>query len=172
MLGQVLWCLEEYEAAEAVCTECLPMWQELGNRISVAGTLYTLGCVTLLSGDVARGQAYLTEGLANYTAVQKRRGVAMCLEGLAAVALAQKQPERAARLLGAAAALREAGRHIPYPAEQSVIEQSLAAARAAVDEATFTAAWEAGRALTQEQAVAEALGVQGRAGGVSSPDEA
>src|SRR5207245_4493733 len=113
-----------------------------------------------------------TESQAIYTALQERRGTAVCLEGFGAIALTQKQPERAARLLAAAAALREAGGHIPWPAERSALEHSLAAARAALDDPTFTAAWEVGRAMSREQAVAEALAEQGRAGGVPSPDEA
>jgi hypothetical protein len=37
-------------------------------------------------------------------------------------------------------------------------EGSLAAARAQLDAATFAAAWKAGRAMSLEQAIAEALG--------------
>jgi hypothetical protein len=44
-------------------------------------------------------------------------------------------------------------------------DRNVAAVRAQLDEATFAAAWAAGRAMTMEQAVAEALEE-----GLASPD--
>jgi hypothetical protein len=67
------------------------------------------------------------------------------------------QGERAARLLGAAAALRETiGAPLPLP-ERADVEQAVAGARAALGEAEWTAAFAAGRMLSLEQAIAEAL---------------
>ena len=64
------------------------------------------------------------------------------------------EPVRAATLFGAAASLREGmGSHLS-PAERPVYERDLALARALCDEAAFTAAREAGHALTPEQAIA------------------
>jgi non-specific serine/threonine protein kinase len=80
-----------------------------------------------------------------------------CLLGLAALAAQEGGPERAARLWGAAAALREAhGLHLPALL-RARSEGYAAAARAQVGEAAFAAAWAAGRAMTLEQAVADAL---------------
>jgi hypothetical protein len=78
------------------------------------------------------------------------------LAGLAGVAGMQEQPVRAARLFGAAEALGEAGSRpgIGHPIE---VERNVALARAQLDEATFSAAWAAGRAMPLEQAIAEAL---------------
>lgn len=80
---------------------------------------------------------------------------AACLAGLAGVAGMQGQPERAARILGTVEALAELGAQTttPYPIE---LERYVALTRAQLDEATFAAAWEAGRALSLEQAIAEA----------------
>jgi hypothetical protein len=41
--------------------------------------------------------------------------------------------------------------------QQASYERGVAAARALLDQATFAAAWAAGRAMTLEQAIAEAL---------------
>ena len=66
-------------------------------------------------------------------------------------------PEHAARLLGAAAALREA-LGIPVPAsEREDHDRAVAATRTALGETAFAAAWAAGRALPVEEAVNEAL---------------
>jgi hypothetical protein len=64
---------------------------------------------------------------------------------------------RAARLCGAAAVVRETlGAPIPSP-ERTELEEAVAPARAALGEEQWAAAFAAGRALTLEEAVAEAL---------------
>jgi hypothetical protein len=64
---------------------------------------------------------------------------------------------RAARLLGAAAALRDTtGPPVP-PIDQAEREQHVSALRAALGEPAFAAAWAEGRRLTPEQAIHVAL---------------
>src|SRR5262249_18105533 len=82
------------------------------------------------------------------------------LEGLAEVAAlagTAPGPERAARLLGAAEALRATGGS-PSPAgAEAERERALAALRAQLGEAAFSAAFQAGRSMTIEAIVAAAL---------------
>ena len=67
------------------------------------------------------------------------------------------QPQRAARLFGAAAALRERI-GIPIPAvERADYDAAVAQARAQLDPAAFDAAWAEGLAMNWEQATAYAL---------------
>jgi hypothetical protein len=67
------------------------------------------------------------------------------------------KPERAARLLGAAAALREV-LGAPVPArEREDHDRAVAALRTALGETAFAEDWTAGEALPVEKAVAEAL---------------
>ena len=80
-----------------------------------------------------------------------------CLEGLARVAVAQGRMERAARLCGAAAALREdRGWPLP-PAKRAKNDRTVAAARDALGEEAFEAAWDRGHELSLEEAVRDAL---------------
>ncbi len=66
------------------------------------------------------------------------------------------EPERAARLLGAGeVALERMGAFIQT--DQFELDRMIAAVRAQLDDATFQAAWAAGRAMMLEQAVANAL---------------
>jgi hypothetical protein len=67
-------------------------------------------------------------------------------------------PERAARLWGAAERQRQAIGCRPAPAARATYERALATARAQLDEATFEAAWAAGRSLSLAQVIADALG--------------
>jgi DNA-binding CsgD family transcriptional regulator len=76
---------------------------------------------------------------------------------LAGVALDEGRTERAARLLGAAAALADAtGMVILEPGDRQQVERDVAAARERLGQGGFAAAWEAGRGLPLAAAIAEA----------------
>lgn len=80
------------------------------------------------------------------------------LDALAGLAAAQGQAGRAARLYGAAAALHDAlGWPLP-PEERADHDRTVAAARAALGDEAFAAAWAEGRAMTRKQAFDYALG--------------
>ena len=79
-------------------------------------------------------------------------GIVRGLAGLAEVAAAQGQAERAGRLFGAAAGLLPAG-----SSYREEVNGRSAAARATLDAATFEAGLAAGQAMTEEQAMTEAL---------------
>jgi hypothetical protein len=79
------------------------------------------------------------------------------LEGLAKVAGAEEAAARAARLLGAAEALREAiGAPLP-PVERADYDRSVDTVRAGLSEEAFAAAWSEGRLMALEQALVYAL---------------
>ena len=87
--------------------------------------------------------------------------VASCLEEVAATVVVQAGEEGAipcalwaARLWGAAAHVREAiGAPMP-PVRRAAYEHALAQAQRQINEQTFRTAWEAGRSMTPEQALA------------------
>jgi hypothetical protein len=74
-----------------------------------------------------------------------------------AAAATAVQAERAARLLGAAAALRERVGAPLRPRRRAHVERAAAPARAVLGEERWAAAFAAGRAMTQQEAIAEAL---------------
>ena len=119
--------------------------------------------------QTGRGLALVRESLAARRALGSRLGIAESLEALALVE-APAGPERAARLLGAAGALREAiGAPLP-PAERAQQERAAAGARAGLGEAAFTAAMVVGRALPLDEVIAVALAATGSAPPRRSPD--
>jgi DNA-binding CsgD family transcriptional regulator len=79
------------------------------------------------------------------------------LEGLACVAETRGEAELAARLFGAAEALREAVGYQHMPEEDALREPYLAAASSRLDEETWEAAFAEGRTMTFEEAVEYAL---------------
>jgi hypothetical protein len=81
----------------------------------------------------------------------------LCLLGLARTASEQGQHARSVRLFAAQQALTEAGRYGLPPRALDAREECLVAAREALGEDAYQSTWEAGRSLTQEEAVALAL---------------
>jgi DNA-binding CsgD family transcriptional regulator len=101
---------------------------------------------------------YTIIGMASSLALSGELGeqwvIAACLVGLGEVVAAQRQLAWAAQLWGAADALRDAlGVPIP-PIELAEYERSLSAARVHLGERAFAAAWNQGRAMTPQQALA------------------
>src|SRR5439155_13242051 len=131
-----------------------------GDRRQTAVALRLLGYLPHQHGDAERAAARAAESLESLRAGGFRWYLPEALELAAAAAGARSQPERAARLFGAAAALRETtGADLP-PAELAAYERHRATARAAFGEAAFTAAWAAGRTMNPEQAIDSALMVE------------
>jgi tetratricopeptide (TPR) repeat protein len=157
-LGNVALRQGDAAAARALYEEALVIERSLGSRRGIADSLCALGNVVFHQGDPA-AQAFYAEALAIWRDLGNKRCIAECLEGLAGAAGARGQGERAARLFGAAAALREQISAPVWPADRGDYERRVAAAQAALGGPGpgFAAAWTAGQALLLEEAVAEAF---------------
>ncbi|MBV9175088.1 MAG: hypothetical protein JOZ81_33965, partial [Chloroflexi bacterium] len=116
-----------------------------------------LGRVAAAQGDFVRATASLEEGLRLSRDRGDRREIVAGVEELAVLACAQEQLERTARLFGAAELMRELICARRPPADQARSDQCIAAARVGLGEVPFAVAWDDGRSMTWEQAVAEAL---------------
>jgi tetratricopeptide (TPR) repeat protein len=163
---------EEAQAA-TYAAESLAILRKLGYTLAIAMTRGDMGYVALAQGDGARAAACFRESLMIWRELGNKYGIATCLEGLAGVASAKGVPtgqghratpaqhlegaQRAARLFGAAEALREAVGGTTVPANRADYDRNVAAVRAQLDEATLTAAWAEGRAMPLEQAITYAL---------------
>jgi DNA-binding SARP family transcriptional activator len=92
--------------------------------------------------------------------LKDRLGGAYYVWALGKVNALREKPVRAARLWGAAEALREQmGMSLShFDLAASGYEQDLAAARSTLSEASFDAAWTEGRAMSPEQAIEYAIG--------------
>jgi len=95
-------------AARSLLEESLEIRRELGDQDGIAASLHGLGLAALVQQEWTAARALLLESLRVRVAPGGRAGAAECLDGRAAVAAASLQPDRAARLLGAAEAQREA----------------------------------------------------------------
>ncbi len=119
--------------------------------------LRNLAVAAFRRGDYDRAAALLEESLIVLRELGEKQFITRSLDYLAAVASMQGDLERAARLFGAGEALREAAGASVLPFYRADYERGVAAARAGLDEQSFTAAWAAGREMTPEQTAACAL---------------
>jgi tetratricopeptide (TPR) repeat protein len=139
-----------YEESLALARKMEDMWH-------TATTLVNLGNAYLDQGALDEAVVWYRECLPLTLDLQSPQQTALCLQGMASVAVARGDAVRAARLCGAAAALREAtGVHMPA-VSRARFEKLTADARAASGEPAFAAAWAAGQALSPEEAIADAL---------------
>jgi DNA-binding CsgD family transcriptional regulator/tetratricopeptide (TPR) repeat protein len=155
--GVVMQLQGNWKYAVALYEESLAIGREIGDKWMIAEGLHRLGENVLHQGNTRRAAPCFAEALNLSRGLGDRSGIAMNLAGLAGVAAAQGHPERSARLFGAAAALLEASGQVVKAVDRTEYDRNAAVARAQVGEDAFAAAWEAGRAMTIEQAIAYAL---------------
>ena len=135
----------------------LSLSRERGDNVAVAWTLAYLGQVLKDQGNAVRARTYVAEGLALFRGLGNRDGIAFALELLAGVLVLRGQALPAARLFGAADALREAIGSPLAPFDQPGYERDVERARSGLEDGAWQAAWAEGRAMTLEQVVAYAL---------------
>jgi len=145
----------DQELARSLYQQSLPLMRQAHNRGALGLIQINLGDLYHQSGEERLAQVSYHEGLRlwqDMQQVEQRLGIVKGLAGLAEIAAAQGQAERAGRLFGAATRLLPA-----TSSSREEVHSRVTAARAHLDEASFEAGWAAGQAMTEEQAIIEAL---------------
>ena len=133
-------------------------------------TLLALAVMAGDGGDHARAAALYRESLDASPEEGAKENLVDGLAGMATVAVGGGLATEAARLLGTVEAQREALGYAFELPERERYGRAAEAAREALGEEAFAAAWAAGRALPLEEAAAEALALaDALAGGVPKP---
>jgi len=150
----------DLDSAASQLEVALALARELGDLRNTAMSLFILGNVEIVRGDFDRGVMLLEEGAGISRGLGDLLGTAYYVWVFGKVNALRRNPIQAARLWGAAEALRErmgmSFSHFDLAA--SGYEQDLAAVRSALDEASFEAAWAEGRAMSPDQALEYAVG--------------
>jgi non-specific serine/threonine protein kinase len=147
----------DLERAAALAEEAAALCRESADRTLLPLPLNNLGWVALLGGDLERAEALHKESLALSRELGGSMGTLVFLEGLACDAGAKEEAERAARLFGAAEALRETMALPLESALRALEEPYLLGARSQLKESAWTEAWEEGRGMSMEAAIEYAL---------------
>jgi tetratricopeptide (TPR) repeat protein len=162
-LGELALAQEEYAQAQRWLEESLAICREENDTFYIARLLSLLGEVALGQGDAAGARALLQESVAVSRDVGHPGVMASALAARASAVAAGPAPyhedvQRAARIWGAAEVLREQVGIFLAGADRTRYERSIEHARVWLRPEVWAAAWVEGRALSLEQAIAEALG--------------
>ncbi|MGH2531141.1 MAG: LuxR C-terminal-related transcriptional regulator [Thermomicrobiales bacterium] len=157
MLGRVARGDGDYAAAIERFGEAAQLLHAVGDRDYAAAALGDLGHAALLAGDRARAKDAHAKSLTLMTGTGDPWPVGRNLVGCAWLAGIDGEAMRAARLLGAAAAISET-LGLPFdPPWAATYDDVSCTVQQTLGEATFVAARAAGAALSRDDAMAEAL---------------
>jgi predicted ATPase/class 3 adenylate cyclase/Tfp pilus assembly protein PilF len=161
-LGIVADYLGELNQAAAAFEEALALDRQR-HSTDVHLDIGNLGHLALRQGALDRAEVLFNEALVLSKQASDKIMMVYSLEQLATVAEERGHHERAARLLGSAAGVRAIIATTSALYEQADIDRVATRARTALGEDMWLAAYAAGRALSLEEAMAEALGEQAEA---------
>jgi len=156
-LGHVARYSGAYDKARTLYERCLSSFRSRDSEWLVVITLGHLGATALEEGDLDSARARAAECLIQSQLVGYRGHVPEALEVAAGVAAAAGHAERAARLAGAADALRERANTTRSPLEEATLARWLEAARRALGEPAWAAERAEGQQMSLEQATAYAV---------------
>jgi class 3 adenylate cyclase/tetratricopeptide (TPR) repeat protein len=157
-LGQAVQRLGRPAEAESLFEEALTISRTLDDTAELGRSLKSIGLSRYDTGAHAEAGRLWREGLRLLHDQGRRKEAAVCLTGLAA--LAATTPAHRVEAVSWLALVEttltgQAAQMTPH--EQALYAETLAALRAALDPATFAAAWEAGLGLSWDETVQSAL---------------
>jgi predicted ATPase/DNA-binding XRE family transcriptional regulator len=161
-LADALRARGDLERARTLLEESLASLRRKEQQVHISNalvnTLNRLGSMECEMGEVARAARSYGESLElMWRFVGRAYETVACLEGMARVAVMRGRPEKAARLLGASAALREELGTPLSPMVRADHDHAAKAAREALGEEAFSATWAVGHAMPLEESIANAL---------------
>jgi predicted ATPase/class 3 adenylate cyclase len=147
----------DLRGSAAYAEEAHAVASRIGDAIGAAIAFTNLGCGDLLGGRYADAEARYLECLTYSDEAGYTNGVGYAYEGLAATAAHRGERVRAARLLGAAAALWEAtGTQLDF-VEQGLHDDVVEQLKSALGPSVFAAECAAGHELPPREAISYAI---------------
>jgi len=154
-LGTVAWEGGDFRATLEYGQRAAELFREQGDLGGVATSLGNCGWSSLALMDLERAVPSFREALALACGLSWKRGVALFSAGLGSALAAQGMEERAAQLFGAAASIEEElGIMFDDPFQEQAYDRAASAAKAALGEERFAAAWARGEAMTPDEIMA------------------
>lgn len=148
----------EYETARALFEKAERDFEQVGADFNVLLTKANLAHLERQHGNPQRAFEIYCATIVAFRDVGQIGAVAHQLECFGFLALAQAQYARALQLFAAANALREKGSMLMTPDEQVYFDEQLKIGHEQLGEAEFKKAWESGRAMNMDRAIAYAIG--------------
>jgi tetratricopeptide (TPR) repeat protein len=155
--GQIALIRGDYEQARAHFQDNARLGNELGRRMDYLWSNARLGYVELRAGNISEARKVFAETAQEFQKDGSKSGVMYTLEGMSGLYVAVGKPENAARLIGWADATREEiGAARPY-LEQADVDRDVAAVVTRIGRVAHVEAYNKGRAMALDEAVAYAL---------------
>jgi len=154
--GYMAFMTDQLDEARAPLEEALALAEKGGERWPLAIGHHTVAQVARLQGRLDDAARHYREAIRHGHELGDEASLTEPLQGLAAVAIATGKAELGVRLLGANAAVRERLGGGPPP-EWLRLGDPLSTAREELGDDAYQRAWDAGLAMSVDDAVAEAL---------------
>jgi non-specific serine/threonine protein kinase len=154
-LGTVAWARADLAAAADLHAQALGAFRELGDVAGVVASLASLARVARTTDDERSALAWLDQALDACRRAPEMRATATCLEELAGLTV-REDPERAARLFGAAEAIRRSTGASGIRTGQATYERDVAGLKERLPAPEVERLWTAGRSMPAAEAVAYA----------------
>jgi predicted ATPase len=156
-LGVVATMARDLEEAERMFEVALPVLRRIGDENCTALSLTYLGEVKVDRREWAAAHDHLTKALDGYRELRNPYGTGNGLRRLMWLAIAAEDYERAARLLGAAEALREQVEGFITSHDRARQEEAVEVLRAMLGEDRLGELQQSGAAMSLDEAVAYSL---------------
>jgi predicted ATPase/class 3 adenylate cyclase len=156
LMGEVAALMGDHVRGVTLLNDVLAMWQSNDLASDRGNALANLGRIALAEGDVQHAASRYAESLTVFWEQNDQPGVADLLCTMAAMGDVAGHPEAAARLLGAGTTFLEGMGIVASPPDRELHDRVRRSVHDALGHDTFIKAWETGRALLIEDAVAEA----------------
>ena len=157
IMGEIARFNGDDERAKRAYEECLAVSQQTGERRRIVFMFNNLAFIAVHDGDFKRARVLARQGLQLAREMENRLEMAKTLPIVAGAMGMLGQPREAVRLLGASEkALANMGAFHQLNDKREV-DEMITAVRTQLDDATVQTALAEGRALSLEQAVAQAL---------------
>lgn len=157
LVGRLEMATGHWAEAASLLEEGASLFHKIRDRSMYTGSRSEMGHLLRMQGNFPEAAVFYAETIQVYQEMSEYAAVAHELECFAFIAAAQGRSERAARLLGAAEALRERLNTDMTPIERREYEAIVSNLRAATNEEFLAKAWFEGRGMTTEQAIQLAL---------------
>ncbi len=156
-LGRIESVKGNFERARTLLEKSIADTMELGHRNNYLWDRTHLGHLIVHQGQAAEAREIFLETTREFFKDKNDSGVVFTLEGMAGLSIAVGKPEVAAQLIGWADAMREKIHDTRPLLEQADVDRNIAAIMARIGSSAFEVAYDEGRAMTLDEAVAYAL---------------
>ena len=142
-----------YDSARIILEEGLELFKRVRSKNYAMVVKSELGHVERQSGNLTQARVIYKETIRGWQDLGNRSAVAHELECFGFLAIPNEEPQRAAKLFGAAEALRETNQSPMADYERIEYDQAISQLRSMLAEAEFNSLWAEGRSMTMEQAI-------------------